>query len=329
MSRISSEDWGRFLIGFPHAHILQTSQWGELKSGFGWSVERVRIGGNGAQILFRSLPLGFSIAYLPKGPLGPDWTVLWAEIDRLCFQRRAILLKVEPDAWEEEEAGFVEQLRGFRPGGTAVQPRRTVVLSLEGTEAAWLERMKQKTRYNIRLAERKEICVHPSADVDAFYCMMETTGVRDGFGVHSASYYRKAYDLFHPAGQVELLQADYQGKPLAGLMVFAHGGRSWYLYGASTDEERNRMPAYLLQWEAMRWAARQGCSAYDLWGVPDEDETTLEAHFEEKRAGLWGVYRFKRGYGGILKRAAQTWEKIYIPPLYELYRWWVGKRGEV
>jgi peptidoglycan pentaglycine glycine transferase (the first glycine) len=328
MSLISTSEWDRFLAGYPEAHILQTSAWGDLKSSFGWQVERIQAGFSGAQILFRRLPLGFSIGYIPKGPVGQDWTALWPEIDRLCAARHAILLKVEPDGWEEDQPVFAEQLKGFRPGGIPVQPRRTIILALEGPETAWLERMKQKTRYNIRLAEKKDICVRPSTDVDAFYQMMQATGRRDGFGVHSLSYYRRAFELFHPYGQVELFRADYQGKPLAGLMVFARGKRAWYFYGASTDVERSRMPAYLLQWEAMRWAARQGCTSYDLWGIPDEEETVLEEAFEQRHDGLWGVYRFKRGFGGQMKRAAQTWEKVYIPALDTFYRWWVNRRGE-
>jgi peptidoglycan pentaglycine glycine transferase (the first glycine) len=328
MSLISSFEWDQFLAGYPEAHILQTSAWGDLKSTFGWRVERVQAGRSGAQILFRMLPLGFTIAYIAKGPLGQDWSGLWPEIDRLCAARRAIVLKVEPDGWKEDEAAFKDQLRGFRPGGAPVQPPRTIVAGLDGLETSWLERMKQKTRYNIRLAERKEICVKPSTDVDTFHRILQVTGQRDGFGVHSLEYYRRAYELFRPAGQVELFLADFQGKPLAGLMVFARGRRAWYFYGASTDEERSRMPAYLVQWEAMRWAARQGCSSYDFWGVPDEEETVLEDAFEQRHDGLWGVYRFKRGFGGQLKRAAQTWEKVYILPLYLFYRWWVGWRVE-
>ncbi len=104
-----------------------------------------------------------------------------------------------------------------------------------------------------------------------------------------------------------LLLAEYEGRPLAALMVFALGRRAYYLYGASTDEERNRMPTYLLQWRAMQWARARGCLEYDLWGVPDEDEQTLEAQFETRRDGLWGVYRFKRGSAGRCgARAART-----------------------
>ena len=158
---------------------------------------------------------------------------------------------------------------------------------------------------------------------------MQTTGGRDGFGVHSAKYYERAYSLFHPAGMAELLLAEYEGKPLAALMVFSRGKRSWYLYGASSDEERNRMPAYLLQWEAIRWARSRGAEEYDLWGIPDENEEALESQFESRHEGLWGVYRFKRGFGGEIRRATPAMDKIYNPIFYRLYRWRMAGRDMV
>ena len=126
----------------------------------------------------------------------------------------------------------------------------------------------------------------------------------------------------------DLLVAEFEGRPLAALMVFARGRRAWYVYGASNDEERNRMPTYLLQWEAMKWARAKGAEEYDLWGVPDEDEAKLEADFERRGDGLWGVYRFKRGFGGELKRASQALDRVYNPLLYKLYLWrMAGREG--
>jgi lipid II:glycine glycyltransferase (peptidoglycan interpeptide bridge formation enzyme) len=149
--------------------------------------------------------------------------------------------------------------------------------------------------------------------------MMTATGGRDNFGVHSMEYYQLAYDLFHPIGLCELLVANFENKPIASIMVFASGKRAWYVYGASSDSERNRMPAYLLQWEAIRWAKNRGCLEYDLWGIPDEDEQTLEAGFTHRNSGLWGVYRFKRGFGGEIKRSIQALDKVYMPWLYSFY----------
>lgn len=319
MSKLTRSEWDVFLSGFPQAHLLQSGEWGDLKDYFQWSPERVQVGESGAQILFRRLPLNLTIAYIPKGPVGSHWLPLWPEIDALCRQKHAIFLKVEPDAWEDQEETLAAQMTGFRPA-PPIQPRRTVVVDISGSEEDWLARMKQKTRYNIRLAQKKEIVVRESGDIDEFQRLMMATGSRDGFGVHSLAYYQTAYDLFTATGKATLLQAEYQGRALAALMVFAAGERAFYLYGASSDEERNRMPTYLLQWEAMRWAAARGCKTYDLWGVPDEDEETLESQFEERSDGLWGVYRFKRGFGGQLMRSVRAWDRVYQPLLYKLYQ---------
>jgi lipid II:glycine glycyltransferase (peptidoglycan interpeptide bridge formation enzyme) len=185
--------------------------------------------------------------------------------------------------------------------------------------------MKQKTRYNIRLAARKEVRVEISSDLETFNRLMEVTGTRDAFGVHSAAYYQKVYERFHPQGEVEILLASYEDIPLAAIMVFARGKRAWYFYGASSDSERNRMPTYLLQWEAIKWAKERGCTEYDLWGVPDADENELETGFTSRSDGLWGVYRFKRGFGGELKRSAGPWDRVYNPALYWLYTKWVDR----
>ena len=318
MPTLTRTEWDSFLAGHPKAHLLQSGEWGDLKGDFDWTPERIRVGESGAQILFRRLPLGLTIAYIPKGPVGEDWSALWPEVDVMCRRRRAILLKVEPDAWEDEDADLAVKMSGFIPS-SAIQPRRTVLIDLLGSEEDWLARMKPKTRYNIRLAQKKEVVIRESNDLDAFQQLMMATGSRDGFGVHTLAYYRRVYDLFTATGKAVLLQAEYQGRPLAAIMAFATGERAWYLYGASSDEERNRMPTYLLQWEAMRWAAARGCKTYDLWGVPDEDEQTLESQFEQRSDGLWGVYRFKRGFGGRLMRSVRAWDRVYQPLLYQVY----------
>jgi peptidoglycan pentaglycine glycine transferase (the first glycine) len=325
MSIVSSKEWDQFLSRHPNAHILQTSSWGELKAFFGWEVVRLIAGEAGALILFKSLPLGLKWAYIPKGPLGQDWKDLWGELDQICRRRGVVFLKVEPDCWaggtKFNSEGDVPP--GFHLSPHKIQPARTLVVDLRGSEDQILSRMKQKTRYNIGLASRKGVKVQESNDILSFYQLMEATGERETFGVHSLAYYQKAYDLFSLQGQCALLAAEYEGEPLASLMVFARGERAWYFYGASSNRHRNLMPTYLLQWEAMRWASQQGCKQYDLWGVPDEDEDILEAEFAQRQTGLWGVYRFKRGFGGELKRAHQPWDRVYHPIFYYFYLLWV------
>lgn len=317
---LSFDAWEALLASFPDAHLLQTPAWGTLKASFAWEVTRLSRGPAGAQVLFRRFPLGLFLAYVPKGPVGSWLPDLLPELDSLCRSRRAFLLKLEPDS--PEDPGIADQLTryGFRRSPHAIQPRSTLIVDLAGDDEALLARMHPKTRYNIRLATKKGVRVRTWDDIEAFGRMMQETAARDRFAAHSPAYYQRAFELFRPSGACELLAAEVDGQTVAALMVFARGERAWYLYGASTNQERPRMPTYLLQWEAMRWARQRGCRTYDLWGIPDADERTLEADFAVRRDGLWGVYRFKRGFGGRIVRSLGPWDRPYHMPLYLAYR---------
>lgn len=304
----------------PSPHLLQLPEWAEFKAHFGWRSAIVRSQSAEAQLLFKTLPMGFSIAYIPKGPLGSDWKSLWPLIDEECQQRKSIFLQVEPDLYLPLPADISTQFsEGFIEQEKTIQPRRTVIISLEPSEEGLLAGMKQKTRYNIRLATKKGVSVQLTDNVKGFYDMMLTTGNRDGFAVHNLDYYQKAYDIFAPKGNCALLRASHQGKDLAYLMLFLSGKRAWYFYGASDNSQRNLMPTYLLQWEAMRWAKEHGALEYDLWGIPDADESVLEADFTKRSDGLWGVYRFKRGFGGEIVRTSPAFVRVYHPLLYRIY----------
>ena len=179
--------------------------------------------------------------------------------------------------------------------------------------------MKSKTRYNIRLAKKKEVSVRQLDQIEPFYRLLENTADRSEFGIHTLEYYRQAFNLFDQTGECRLFLAEFQGEPLASIMVFIRGNRSWYFYGASSNNHRDRMPTYLVQWEAIRWAKIQGCLTYDFWGVPDENESALEEQFLDRQDGLWGVYRFKRGFGGEVKRTCSPLDKVFHPTLYTVY----------
>jgi peptidoglycan pentaglycine glycine transferase (the first glycine) len=324
MPEISLSNWNEFLADHPEAHILQSGEWGELKSAFGWDALRVIEDGLGAQILFRRLPLGLTFAYIPKGPVGSPvrgtTQRFWAEVDALCQKKHAVFLKMERDGWEGDASSIIPP-SAFLPSPQHIQPHSTLVVDLGGSQEEIFNRMKPKTRYNIRLAGRKEVVVGPSNDIENFYRVMGVTSQREAFHVHSLEYYRRAYQLFYPKGMCELFVADYQGQSLAAVMVFACGISAYYFYGASADAERNRKPTYPLQWEAIRWALGKGCTEYDLWGIPDEAIDIDDDEAEAREDGLWGVYRFKRGFGGSIKRAQQTLDRVYTPLLYKLYLW--------
>ncbi len=341
---VNRKTWDTFVADHPAGHLLQTWAWGELKARFGWQAIRLALVEDeqivaGAQVLFRPVSPAFSLAYTPKGPLvdwanRPQTTTLLAGLHRLCRAQRSVLLKIEPHAPDDDALRDAISRRGFVISHFTVQPPRTILVDLTPTEEAILAAMKQKTRYNIRLAARKGVSIHhgTARDLPAFYRLMQITSQRDRFAIHSLDYFQAAFELFTPDRAV-LLLAEIEEEPVAGLMVFAHGSTAYYLFGASSNAHREKMPTYLLQWEAMRWAKAHGCQSYDLWGIPDADKATLEAKFvahSQDSAGLWGVYRFKRGFGGQVTQAIRAFDFVYNRPLYWVYRQWMTRRqGEI
>jgi len=276
------------------------------------------------QILFRRLLLGFKVAYIPKGP-DIDWQDAIAVNQTLTAlklfakQRGTIFLKIEADADDSDSLKRRFQQAESVPCKT-IQPKATIVIDTSPPEEDILAAMKPKTRYNIRLAARKGVTVKQGTfeDLAIFDRLNQLTAQRDGFAVHPLAYYQAAFERFPPENRI-LLLAEFEGTPLAGLIAFVWRKQAYYLYGASSNEHRNKMPAYLLQWEAIKWAKAQGCVAYDLWGIPDAPVEKLEAEFNQRRDGLWGVYRFKRGFGGQVVYSLGAYDYVYNRPLYTLF----------
>jgi lipid II:glycine glycyltransferase (peptidoglycan interpeptide bridge formation enzyme) len=335
----ADDAWDAFLAASPHGHILQTARWARLKADFGWTAQRVVLRTipspdapllGGASILFRKLAVGLTLAYVPKGP-AVNWfdpaqaRAVVTMARNAAAKSHAALLKIEPDQAHSPELAVVLQELGFRPSPHRIQPLTTIVIDLSGDEAAILSRMKSKWRYNVRLSERKGVTVREGGldDLPAIQRLMDATGVRDGFSVHNAAYHRRATELFAPAGLLTWLLAEHEGQLLAAIAVFALGQTAYYLWGASADDGRNVMPNHAVQWAAIRWARARGCQAYDLWGVPDEVGDNPEAYTEPEswgQGGLWGVYRFKQGFGGRIVRFTGAWDLPLSSPKYALYK---------
>jgi lipid II:glycine glycyltransferase (peptidoglycan interpeptide bridge formation enzyme) len=284
----------------------------------------------GGQVLLRRLPWGQALAYVPKGPL-VDWRrveqvrPLLAALRDTARRRRAALLKLEPDLLDSPVLDLLLASYGLRPGHP-VQPRSTIHVDLSQGDDGVLAGMKQKWRYNVRLAARKEIVVRPltPADWPALHRMNEETARRDGFGIHTPAYYEAAFELFTPSAMLHWLVAEYHGQSLGAIAVFALGQKSWYMWGASSNEERQRMPNHALQWAGMQWAIQRGCQLYDLWGIPDEvgaDPAAYAEDYVEQQGGLWGVYRFKQGFGGQVVRYTGAWDLALSPVGHRLYYW--------
>lgn len=324
----SASTWNSLVSSLPLAHILQSWEWGEFKSRYGWSARRfVWDGGRAAaQVLSRRLfRPAFAgqpcVLYVPKGPL-LDWedealrSQVLADLEALARREHAILIKIDPDletpffplpSARREPKGHNWQ---FSPD--QIQFRNTVTLDLRRSEAELLSAMKQKTRYNIRLAEKKGVRVRlgTSADLDLLYRMYAETSIRDGFVIRAADYYRDAWGSFITARLAQPLIAEVEGEPISALILFKFAKTAWYMYGMSREIHRDKMPNHLLQWEAVRWAQAQGCETYDFWGAPDE--------FVESDP-MWGVWKFKEGFGGQVARHVGAWDYAPSPFVYRLY----------
>jgi lipid II:glycine glycyltransferase (peptidoglycan interpeptide bridge formation enzyme) len=314
-------------------HLLQSAAWGELKERFGWNALRLALERDGAlvagaQMLFRCLPLGLRLAYVPRGPVADplDRATLAALFDVLrAAARSTFALKVEPDWVDHAPLAAWLAARGFLPSAS-VQPRTTIHVDLTRELGAILAQMKPKWRYNIRLAERKGVTVREGSadDMAMFYQLLRVTSARDAFAVHSMDYYRAAFDLFTARDCARLFVAEYQREPLAAIFVTAFGGEAIYLYGASSNAHRERMPNHALHWAAIQWAKARGCARYDLWGIAATAEADVESGL------LHGLYQFKQGFGGRVVRYIGGYDAVFSRVRYALYTRAVAwRRGEL
>jgi lipid II:glycine glycyltransferase (peptidoglycan interpeptide bridge formation enzyme) len=294
------------------------------------------------QIIRNGFAARLSILYSPKGPL-LDWTNeslrsrVLDDLQAFAKKQGAIFLKIDPDvvlgtgvpgSGEEVQDSSGQAVmselkrRGWKYSLDQIQFRNTVLIDLNRSEEELLARMKQKTRYNIRLAEKKGVSLRAGTrdDLGMLYRMYAETSVRDGFVIRDEGYYKTVWQMFMAESQspltnhqlpiAEPLIAEVNNIPVAAIFVFYFAGRAYYVYGMSREAHREKMPNYLLQWEAMKRAKAKGCTVYDLWGAPEV--------FDESDS-MWGVYRFKEGLGGRVVRTLGAWD--FVPSLlwYKMY----------
>ncbi len=334
--------WNRTIADLSGAHILQTEEWGAFKAEYGWQVLHKTWKNSAgeliaaAQILKKKLRIGkihlpFSILYIPRGPM-MDFSdidhvrLVSQDLKEIARQEQAIQIKIEPELFLDVPWNLLqkEEILRNHPGlnlfvkdgwnitASGVQFRNTVWLDLSDSEEHWLKRMKQKNRYNLRLAAKKDVLIVRASekDLETLFHLYAETSLRDRFTIRNADYYLSVWKQFIHQGKAVAFMAVCDDIPVAGLVLYYFAGRAWYLYGMSGDQYRDRMPNYLLQWEAMRFAKSQGCVIYDLWGAPDQ--------FDESDP-MWGVYRFKLGLGGVPKYMCGALDYSPCPWLYSLY----------
>ncbi|MCK6582083.1 MAG: peptidoglycan bridge formation glycyltransferase FemA/FemB family protein [Anaerolineales bacterium] len=350
---MNSNSWNQIISNLPGPHFLQTYEWGQVKAKYGWEPiylvwdeqgnmkeERTDLSSfvfpvqAACLVLKRTALRRFSICYAPKGPL-MDWTNdslrerVLDDLESFAKKQGAIFLKIDPDVVlgrgvplsvdEVTEKGGQAvrsdlRRRGWVESSDQIQFKNTVMVDLSASEEDILMRMKQKTRYNVRLAEKKGVTVRVGKpeDLGMLYRMYAETSVRDNFVIRDQEYYMTVWKTFMQSSEPSVIPliAEVNGDPIAGLFLFMFAGRAYYVYGMSREKHREKMPTYLLQWAAMKHAKTRGCLTYDLWGAPDL--------FDESDS-LWGVYRFKEGLGGDVVRTLGAYDFAPNKFWYSMY----------
>ncbi len=311
-------------------HPLQTWQWGEFKEKTGMKVVRLGIFDkgkiiDGIQVLFRQIPkLSLSVGQILKGSL-PNQQVVGA-LSELAQGEKAIFIKIEPDyivrRWKNEKGKIQKPPTkdekidltkiGLRLARKPLFDPHSFLLDLTKTEDELMSQMHSKTRYNIRLAQRHGVVAKEQSDkegLEIFINLLQETLKRQKFYMHSPDYFRKLWQVLHPAGIAHILLARYQEKVLNAWMLFIWKNRIFYPYGASSSEHRELMASNLICWELIKFGKNKGCKIFDMWGSlgPDADQNH----------SWYGFHKFKLGYGGELVEFVSSRDLVVNSILYE------------
>ncbi|MDR1466701.1 MAG: peptidoglycan bridge formation glycyltransferase FemA/FemB family protein [Treponema sp.] len=318
------------------ASFLQSGFWGSFKARFGWNargflIDWGELGQTSLMVIRRRLAPWLSFAYVPWGPELPvgfpsddiarnQALVSIARSLKDLLPRDTTFTRFDPP-WFTEYTPTNKSvapsavpppriLKPFLRAGADIQPPDTVLLNIVSNESDLLARMKSKWRYNIRLAVKKGVTVRQAEvnELPKFYAILKKTAKRDGIAIHSIDYYEMLF--FHcrdyPQGgqEIVLYLAEHEGETLAGAVVLFRGKEAVYLYGASSDNKRNLMAPYLVQWKAIIDAKAKGCTVYDFFGIPPSEDSTHP---------MAGLYRFKTGFGGQMIHRPGSWDYAYHP----------------
>ena len=318
-----------FLEKNDRCNFQQALEWGKVKTA--WNNEVILSKNNEGEIvgaisvLIRKIPFFGNFMYISRGPICDihDEKVLEdlnEGLKDLAKKYKAFTLKWEPDIKSDDiefkniakKLGFKikEDAKDFSEG---IQPRYVFRLDIKGkTEDEIFAAFHQKTRYNIRLATKKGVVIKEGTreDLKDFHKIMEVTGKRDDFMIRPLSYFEKMYDELAPE-HFKLTMAYYEDKPISGIIDIIYGNKIWYLYGASSNEHRNLMPNYLLQWEMIKYSIKQKKDMYDFRGVVGIVD---ESHPQ------YGLYRFKKGFNAEFTEFIGELYINYKPLTYKMYK---------
>jgi lipid II:glycine glycyltransferase (peptidoglycan interpeptide bridge formation enzyme) len=344
---MDSQEWNNTISTLHGVHILQSWEWGEFKEKYGWKVNRFIWKEKkeekilaAAQILERTIKVfrigpEMKILYIPRGPLLINWKnnslfrMVIEDLKKYAKEQHAIFIKIDPEIVIEGEEiqkfqmdfqiigdEIIRRLMadGWQYSSEQIQFKNTAWINLQPTEVELLEAMKQKTRYNLHLSERKGVKIRlaDQNDLPILYDLYAKTSIRDGFIIRPKEYYLSLWQSLFSNNTASGLIAEVDGIPVAGLILFHFARKAWYFYGMSSDLHREKMPNYQLQWEAIRLAKKLGCKIYDLWGAPDQ---------LDENDPMWGVFRFKLGLGGKLIKTIGAWDYPVNNIIYNIYNY--------
>ena len=325
-NKTDEEEYTKFLENHERCNFQQSLEWAKVKTS--WKSEVILAEDSDKKIIgslmvwIRKIPFFGNIMYSARGPVCDIHNMevlqqLAEGAKELAKKYDAIVLRIEPDIKSDDEEfknimlqlGFLikDDAKNFRD---EIQPRYVFRLNTKGkTEDEIFKAFHQKTRYNVRLATKKGVTVKDGTreDLKDFHKIMITTGIRDGFITRPLEYFEKMYDELGPE-HMKILMAYYNGEPISGVIPIMYGNKTWYLYGASSNEHRNLMPNYLLQWEMIKIALNRKSDIYDFRGVPGIADDSN------------GLYRFKKGFGAEYTEFVGEVYMPFKPLMYKSYK---------
>jgi lipid II:glycine glycyltransferase (peptidoglycan interpeptide bridge formation enzyme) len=324
--------------------FLQSSMWGRFKSRFGWKANAFSVdwdtgGLKSLLVLSRRIAPGISMAYIPWGPelpakLSSDPIMRDKALTEIAPALRSLLPHVSFIRFDPPwEMGIPDPQGGvaappFKRAAADIQPPDTVLIDLNRPLQDILSAMKPKWRYNIGLAEKRNVSINTytinyntdnvngyEQAINVFYQLLTETAKRDGIAIHSIEYYQTLFEECKKTQStvpptLHLYTAVHEGDTLAAIIVLFRGNEATYLYGASSNIKRNLMSPYALQWKVMQDAKASGCTVYDLFGIPPDDNP---------KHPMAGLYRFKTGFGGSIVHRPGSWDYPCKPMLYSLF----------
>lgn len=296
---IKKEEWDKLVIENGR-EFLQSWDWGEFQKTLGKRVERIKTDNFLAQIIFNPLPFGLNYGYVPRGPVVTGNSIkeadFWDKFDDIK-DKGTVFFEVE----------LSSSLNFLNPSSLSTrQPRVTSVVDLTRDTNILFSGFHKTLRYNIRLAEKRNVVFRKEKSWEDFFNLLSLTAKRQNFRVWPASYYKKLWQVMAPTGGLEIWSAYKDNELLSSNLFILFGSRITYLFGASNYDKRSLMAPHFLHWQLIQEFKKRGFTEYDFWGI-DKDS--------------WpGITLFKKRFGGKKKVYPGSYIKVFRPGWYNAYR---------